>query len=82
MPGMMLFEDCPFQLIDLPPVTPDFMDPSTIGLVWRGADVVFLVIDLASDDVIEDTQAVLARFQESETAFSQTELSGRRRFGS
>ena len=61
LPGMMLFEDCPFQLIDLPPVTADFMDASTIGLV-RGADLVFLVIDLGSDSVLEDTQAVLARF--------------------
>lgn len=66
LPGMMLFEDCPFQLIDLPPVTADFMEPSTIGLV-RGADLVFLVIDLASDSVLEDTQAVLVRFQESKT---------------
>ncbi len=61
MPGMMLFEDCPFQLIDMPPVTADFMDLSTIGLV-RGADLVFLVIDLGSDSILEDTQAVLARF--------------------
>lgn len=61
LPGMMLFEDCPFQLIDLPPVTADFMDLGTIGLV-RGADMVFLVIDLGSDTVLEDTQAVLARF--------------------
>lgn len=66
LPGMMLFEDCPFQLIDLPPITADFMDPSTIGLV-RGADMVFLVIDLASDNVLEDTQAVLARFDGSKT---------------
>jgi ribosome-interacting GTPase 1 len=66
LPGMMFFEDCPFQLIDLPPVTPDFMDPATIGLV-RGADLIFLVIDLASDNLIEDTQAVLARFTDSKT---------------
>ncbi len=32
------------------------MDPSTIGLV-RGADLIFLVIDLGSDSVLEDTQA-------------------------
>lgn len=70
LPGMMLFEDCPFQLIDLPPVTPDFMDASTIGLV-RGADIVFLVIDLGSDDVLEDTQAVLARFQDSKTRLAK-----------
>jgi ribosome-interacting GTPase 1 len=63
---MMLYEDCPFQLIDLPPITADFMDPSTIGLV-RGADIAFLMIDLASDSVLEDTQAVLARFDGSKT---------------
>ena len=66
LPGMMLFEDCPFQLIDLPPVTADFMETSVVGLV-RGADLVFLVIDLASDNLIEDTQAVLDRFSEGKT---------------
>jgi uncharacterized protein len=66
LPGMMNYEDCPFQLIDLPPVTADFMDPATIGLV-RGADVIFLVIDLGSDSVLEDTQAVLDRFREGKT---------------
>jgi uncharacterized protein len=66
MPGMMLYEDCPFQLIDLPPVTADFMESSVIGLV-RGADLVFLVIDLGSDNLIEDTQAVLERFSDGKT---------------
>ncbi|MCA9195125.1 MAG: 50S ribosome-binding GTPase [Planctomycetales bacterium] len=66
LPGMMLYEDCPFQLLDMPPVTADFMDLSTFGLV-RGADLVLLVIDLGSDNVIEDTQAVLQRFEESKT---------------
>ncbi len=74
LPGMMLFEDCPFQLIDLPPVTADFMDPATIGLV-RGADLVFLVVDLASDSLLEDTQAVLERFSGTKTRLGrQTRL--------
>lgn len=73
LPGMMLFEDCPFQLIDLPPVTVDFMDPATIGLV-RGADLVFLVVDLAADSLVEDTQAVLARFQESKTRLGRESM--------
>ncbi len=73
LPGMMFFEDCPFQLIDLPPVTADFIDPATIGLV-RGADLVFLVVDLASDMLIEDTQAVLDRFQTSKTRFGRETL--------
>jgi ribosome-interacting GTPase 1 len=70
---MMFYEDCPIQLIDLPPVTADYMDPSTIGLV-RGADLVILVIDLASDALIEDTQAVLDRFQTSKTRFGRETL--------
>ncbi len=68
LPGMMYFEDCPFQLIDLPPITADFMHPATVGLV-RGADLVCLVIDLASDSLIEDTRSVLERFQSSKTRF-------------
>lgn len=66
LPGMMYFEDCPFQLIDLPAVSADFMELSTVGLV-RGADLVLLVIDLASDSLIEDTQAVLERFTSGKT---------------
>ena len=62
----MQFEDCPFQLIDLPPVTDDFFDLGIVGLI-RGADLVYLVIDLASDDLIEDTQAVLRRFSDGKT---------------
>lgn len=64
--GMMHFEDCPFQLIDLPPVTDDFFDMATVGLI-RGADLVYLVIDLASDNLIEDTEAVLRRFADGKT---------------
>lgn len=66
LPGMMLYEDCPFQLIDLPPITADFFSPATIGLV-RGADLVFLVIDLASDNLVEDTAAVLQQFSTGKT---------------
>ncbi len=66
LPGMMFFEDCPFQLIDLPAVSADFLELSTVGLV-RGADLILLVIDLASDSLIEDTQAVLDRFMTGKT---------------
>ena len=69
-PGMMFYEDCPFQLIDLPPVTADFMDPTTIGLI-RGADLILLVVDLASDSLVEDTQAILDRFMNSKTRFGR-----------
>ena len=68
---MMLFEDCPFQLIDLPPVTADFLESTVVGLV-RGADLVLLVVDLASDSLIEDTQAVLERFRAGKTRLGRT----------
>ncbi len=66
LPGMMLFEDCPIQLIDLPPITADFFDPTLLGLI-RGSDVVLLVVDLGSDSLVEDTQALLAHLQSSKT---------------
>ena len=66
LPGMMLFEDCPFQLIDLPPITADFFSPATVGLV-RGADLVLLVIDLGNDALVEETAAVLEQFAAGKT---------------
>ncbi len=66
MPGMMLYEDCPFQLIDLPPITADFFSATTLGLV-RGADLVLLVIDLSNDSLVEDTAAVLEKFDSGKT---------------
>jgi len=46
------------QLVDTPPITRDVLDPATQGLI-RGADLVLLLVDLASDDGIDDLQGVL-----------------------
>ncbi|MDH7569020.1 MAG: TGS domain-containing protein, partial [Armatimonadota bacterium] len=62
MPGMMPFEDVQIQIIDLPPVTPDYLDPWLPGLVRR-SDGVFLVANLASDDLLDDTEALLERLK-------------------
>lgn len=72
-PGMMLFEDVPIQVIDLPPITADFFDLGILNLV-RGADVVWLVVDAASDSVIEDTQAVLEKFNDGKTRLGNDTL--------
>jgi ribosome-interacting GTPase 1 len=66
VPGIAYFEDCPFQMIDLPPVTADVMDVNLINLV-RGADLVFLFADLGSDSLVEDLAAVLERFNDGKT---------------
>ena len=69
MPGMMSFEDIHVQLVDTPPVTSDFLDPTTQGLV-RGADLVLLLVDLANDDCVEDTQAVIRRIEQTRTGLA------------
>src|SRR5919107_769211 len=63
-PGMMAWEDVRVQLVDLPPVTPDFLEPWVPGLV-RSADAALLVVDLGSDDVADAAESVLQRMAEN-----------------
>lgn len=50
VPGMMMFEDVHIQLIDLPPVTADFISPGQVG-TYRNCDLIAMVIDLANGPV-------------------------------
>jgi ribosome-interacting GTPase 1 len=70
IPGMMPWEDVMVQLIDTPPITRDFLDPTTQGLV-RGADVVLLMGDLGSDDGIEEVQDVYQKLNETRTRLAR-----------
>ncbi len=70
-PGMMPWEDVAVQLVDMPPITKDFLDPNTQGLI-RGADVVLLLIDLGSDDGIEQCQELLDRLSETKTRLANS----------
>lgn len=70
-PGMMPWEDVAVQLIDTPPITADFLEPSLLGLI-RGAELVLLLVDLGSDDGIEQLQEVLARLQATKTRLGKT----------
>jgi ribosome-interacting GTPase 1 len=66
LPGMMFFEDCPMQLVDLPAVSREVFDSGTFNLV-RSADLVLLVVGLGQETLCEDTLAVLERFQGSKS---------------
>ena len=46
----MMWQDVPVQLVDLPPISPEFLEPWVPSLI-RSADAALLVADLASDDV-------------------------------
>jgi ribosome-interacting GTPase 1 len=69
-PGITMWEDVPVQLVDLPPIAPEFFE-AWVPNVIRSADAALLVVDLASDDVAESALAVLDRL-----AAAHTELVG------
>ena len=62
--GMIEFEDIKIQLIDTPPITGDFIQPWLPPIV-RSADLVLLVVDLGSDEVLEEIDGVIGRLEES-----------------
>lgn len=70
LPGMMAWEDAVVQLIDTPPITDDLFEPYMQGLI-RGADVALLMVDLGSDDGIEQCQSVLNRLKETKTRLAR-----------
>src|SRR5262244_1322517 len=62
IPGMLLFENVRLQLIDLPPISPEYTE-SWVPQIIRNADAALWVIDLADDDVLdrlEETRKFLA----------------------
>ena len=48
VPGMVRFEDVQIQLIDMPPITADYVAPGQVG-TYRNCDVIAVVIDLSGD---------------------------------
>ncbi|MGH2349929.1 MAG: GTPase [bacterium] len=56
-PGMSTFENVQVQMVDLPPVTPEFAEGWLFGII-RTADAAVLVVDLASDELLSETDAV------------------------
>jgi ribosome-interacting GTPase 1 len=47
-PGMALFENVQFQLIDTPPLTEEYVDPQMIDMIRR-SDIVVILLDVTSD---------------------------------
>jgi uncharacterized protein len=64
--GMMDWEDARVQLIDLPPITADFME-SYISSMVRSADAALLMVDLADDDGPFAAETVLERLAQTKT---------------
>ena len=63
---MMPWQDVFVQLIDTPPITPDFFESYLYGYI-RGAELVLRMVDLGDDDGIQQCQDVLDRLQNTKT---------------
>src|SRR5262245_6507718 len=66
VPGMMAWEDVQVQLIDMPPVTADFMEGYVSSMV-RSADAAVLMVDLGDDDGPFAAEAVIDRLAQVKT---------------
>ncbi len=61
-PGMAQFEDVQIQLVDTPPITPDFYEPWMTDIVRR-ADAALLVADLGDDGLLDAIEVILKRLE-------------------
>jgi uncharacterized protein len=57
LPGMMDFENVKIQLVDLPPIAPEWTEGWVYALI-RNADLVLVLVDLASEDVFEQVEQI------------------------
>ena len=63
VPGMLPFEDIHFQLVDLPPVSAEFLEPWMVNAL-QPSDGVLLVIDLSDPECLEQVPTILDRLAE------------------
>jgi ribosome-interacting GTPase 1 len=62
VPGMVKYEDVQIQLVDMPPITADYMAPGQVG-TYRTCDLIGIVVDLADD--VEEQLLILLDFLET-----------------
>lgn len=69
LPGMLRCDDVQIQLVDLPPVSPDFMEPWMPNAL-QPAHAALLVIDLSTPGCVENVAALLVRLEEKRVTLS------------
>jgi len=63
VPGMFPYEDIHFQLVDLPPVSSEFMEPWLVATL-QPADGVLLVVDVNDPECVDQVPALINRLAE------------------
>jgi ribosome-interacting GTPase 1 len=70
VPGMLPFEDTHFQLVDLPPVSANFMEPWMANAL-QTANAALLVVDINDPDCIDHVQAIRRRLSERKVTLAE-----------
>jgi ribosome-interacting GTPase 1 len=72
VPGMVKFEDVPIQLVDMPPITAEYLAPGQVG-TYRNCDVIAIVIDLSAN--VGEQMQICLDFLESRNLLIDAETS-------
>lgn len=71
LPGMLPFEDVHFQLIDLPPITADFVEPWIVNAL-QPADAALVVVDIADPACTDQLDAVIEQLRAKKITLTAT----------
>lgn len=58
VPGVMYHEDVPIQLVDMPPITREHVEPGQTN-TYRQSDLILVVVDLSAADVTDQVEMCL-----------------------
>jgi len=70
LPGMLPYEDVHIQLVDLPPLSADFMQPWYVNAL-RTADAALLVVDLSDPECMDHVLAIRDRLDEKKVTLDE-----------
>lgn len=69
LPGMLPYEDIHFQLVDLPPISADYMESWFVNAL-QPADAALLVVDIADPACTDHVVTILSRLDEKKVTLS------------
>jgi ribosome-interacting GTPase 1 len=70
LPGMLPYRDIHFQLVDLPPVSADFMESWYVNAL-RPADAAMLVVDLSDPECVDHVAVIRDRLDQKKVTLDE-----------
>ncbi len=70
LPGMLPYRDVHFQLVDLPPISADFMESWYVNAL-RPADAAMLVVDLSDPECVDHVMAIRDRLDQRKVTLDE-----------